>query len=488
MLFAAGAAFETWHEPRTQAFIGAMVGGAILLVLLSFFRTPATTTRVKGSSLSDTRSRTRAVYEMATALGETLDLQRVMQVTLDLGFLGLKEVSPNSKTPLIGMVMLFRGSELRIVSARGLTRQDMQVTAKGTAGVIAEALDKAEPKFTDDAHNDPELAYFAGLQDAKSILIIPLRASYQNYGVLVFASNERDALDSDHIELLAAIASQATIALQNAVLYENLRQEKERLIEVEEEARKKLARDLHDGPTQSIAAIAMRVNLIMRQLVDRKTSRQAAADELKKVEDIARRATQEIRTMLFTLRPLVLETQGLVAALNQLATKMKDTHGANVVVDTPPDADDLLDSTTQGVLFYIMEEAANNARKHARANRITLRVRRETDYILCEVEDNGVGFDVQAVTAGYDSRGSLGMVNMRERAQVIDGVLDVTSQPGVGTRITVAIPAKPRITRRNITNGSTTGTGGTAPLNGSSSTPSQGVRRTPVLPNHARTQ
>lgn len=477
MLFLAGAVVGTVpgtsNDPRSLLMAGGLVLASVILLAVSFLRPTSEAPRVKGSLLSDTRSRARAVFEMATALGETLDFQKVMQVALDLGFLGLKDVSPGAKVPLIGMVMLFRGGELRIISARGLTRQDMQVTARGVAGVLAEALDKAESRFITDAHADPELSYFAGLQDAHSVLVIPLRASYQNYGVLVFASNERDAFDADHVSLLAAIATQATIALQNAVLYQNLQREKERLIEVEEEARKKLARDLHDGPTQAIAAIAMRVNLITHKLLDRKTSRQTAAEELQKVEDIARRATQEIRTMLFTLRPLVLETQGLVAALNQLASKMKDTHGANVVVEARPDVEEVLDSHAQGVLFYIMEEATNNARKHARAQRITLRVYREDNFVISEVEDNGVGFDVQAVTVRYDERGSLGMINMRERAQLVEGVLDITSQPGAGTRITVAVPAKARVVKRN-----------TGPLSGN---PDTMRRPSSAMPGHVRT-
>jgi signal transduction histidine kinase len=310
------------------------------------------------------------------------------------------------------------------------------------------------------ARHDPELGYFAGLQNAKSVLVIPLRAGYQNYGVLVYAANEVDAFDGDHLEMLAAIASQATIALQNASLYQNLRAEKERLVEVEEEARKKLARDLHDGPTQSISAIAMRVNLIKSNLLEGKMDRQSAADELIKVEDIARRATKEMRHMLFTLRPLVLETQGLVAALQQLATKMKETHDLYVVVEAQANSESVLENHAQGVLFYIMEEAVNNARKHAQASKVTLRLYLEDNYCIGEVEDNGVGFDAERVGTNYEARGSLGMVNMRERASSIDALLDIQSEEGRGTRIAIAVPVKvrPRVERPN-------GAGTSAPAN-----------------------
>ena len=110
---------------------------------------------------------------------------------------------------------------------------------------------------------------------------------------------------------------------------QDLIEEKERMIEVQEEARKKLARDLRDGPTQSVSAIAMRLNLIRMMLT---RAPEKVEDELIRAEDLARRTTKEIRHMLFTLRPLVLESQGLHAALESMAEKMVETFGQNVQI------------------------------------------------------------------------------------------------------------------------------------------------------------
>jgi signal transduction histidine kinase len=130
----------------------------------------------------------------------------------------------------------------------------------------------------------------------------------------------------------------------------------------------------------------------------------------------------------------------LVAALEQLAEKMKETHNTNVVVQTQPNVEGYTDTNTQGVLFYIIEEAANNARKHAQSQHIYVRLYRRETFVVVEIEDDGVGFDVAAVDAGYDKRGSLGMVNMRERAELIEGTLRIQSAPGRGTKITILIP------------------------------------------------
>jgi len=236
------------------------------------------------------------------------------------------------------------------------------------------------------------------------------------------------------------------IALQNARLYRDLEEEKERIIEIQEEARRKLARDLHDGPTQSVAAMAMRVNFARRQMEKDPGS---IADELYKIEDLARRTTKEIRHMLFTLRPLVLESQGLIAALDSMAQNMRDTYKQNVIIDADPQVVSQMELNKQGVIFYIAEEAVNNARKHAQASKIWVRIKTaEEDIGLFEVEDNGIGFDLGSVENGYDSRGSLGMVNMRERAELINGVMDIDTIPGKGTRIRMLIPFTEEATDR----------------------------------------
>ena len=145
--------------------------------------------------------------------------------------------------------------------------------------------------------------------------------------------------------------------------------------------------------------------------------------------------------MLFTLRPLILESQGLGAALQAMAQKMIETFNQNVVVNIEAKMADQLEMGKQGVIFYIVEEAVNNARKHANAPTISIRLGQlEPGIALLEIADDGVGFDVQAVDTAYDQRGSLGMVNLRERAELVNGRLNIDSAPGKGTRVQVYIP------------------------------------------------
>jgi signal transduction histidine kinase len=211
-------------------------------------------------------------------------------------------------------------------------------------------------------------------------------------------------------------------------------------MEVQEEARKKLARDLHDGPTQSVAAMAMRLSIIKRMLTKDVS---AASEEIVKLEELAQRTTKEIRHMLFTLRPLILESQGLTAALKSMSDKMRETYNQNVTINIDEKIVAQLEMGKQGVMFYIIEESVNNARKHASAEEIAVRLRPiDNGIALLEIADNGAGFDVKAMTQAYLTRSnsSLGMVNLRERAEMINGILQMDSTPGKGTKVQVYIP------------------------------------------------
>lgn len=143
--------------------------------------------------------------------------------------------------------------------------------------------------------------------------------------------------------------------------------------------------------------------------------------------------------MLFTLRPVILETEGLVAALIQYAENLQESDDLPVQIEAAGfDAD--LDLEVEGVVFAILEEAIHNARKHAQASSIWVRLRVEGDLLVAEVVDDGRGFDVEAVETSYGSSGSLGMLNLKERAVLIGGTVNVESAKGQGTRVTLLVP------------------------------------------------
>jgi signal transduction histidine kinase len=385
--------------------------------------------------------RMRAIYELTSAISSTLNYKRVLESALDMSATALNP-DPERLTsdPLVSMVMLFNGGKLRIGSARRLTSADMRVTFDAAEGVLKKALDEGEPVILKDVGYDPELGRVIALRTCTSGYCFPLRSGFNVYGVLLFAHPNPDYFNSERCNLLDIIGRQSVIAIQNARLYQDLVEEKERMVEVHEEARKKLARDLHDGPTQSVAAIAMRLNITRRMMTK---DIKLAGEELTKLEELAHRTTKEIRHMLFTLRPLILESQGLTAAVQAMADKMKETYNQKMVVSIEERVTIQLEMGKQGVIFYIIEEAVNNARKHAVAESIAVGLRQmEAGIALLEIFDNGVGFDIKAMSQTYDKRAnsSLGMVNLRERAELVNGLFQIDSAPGQGTKVRVYIP------------------------------------------------
>ncbi|MCC7118407.1 MAG: GAF domain-containing sensor histidine kinase [Anaerolineales bacterium] len=385
--------------------------------------------------------RMRAIYELTSTLSSTLSYKRVLESALDMSAAALNPDPLQSVSdPLVGVVMLFNGGKLRIGSARRFTTADMRVTFDGADGVLKKALDEGESVAFKDVGYDPELGRVVALRNCTSGFCFPLRSGFNVYGALLFAHPDPDYFTDERRNLLEIIGRQAVIAIQNARLYQDLVEEKERMVEVHEEARKKLARDLHDGPTQSVAAMAMRLNITKRMLAK---DVNAATEEIVKLEELAHRTTKEIRHMLFTLRPLILESQGLAAALQSMADKMLETYNQKVTVSVEERVVSQLEMGKQGVIFYIIEEAVNNARKHAAADTIAVRLRQmDVNIALLEIIDNGLGFDVKAMTQAYDKRAnsSLGMVNLRERAELVNGLFQLESAPGKGTKVQVYIP------------------------------------------------
>jgi signal transduction histidine kinase len=348
------------------------VGGRMLMRRLRFQRR----TRLDGEERRRNMEseRLRAIYELTSTLTATLSYKRVLDSALDLGYTALNPTAdpdePELDERLVSAVYLFRGDELRIGSARRYTNADMRVNLHGNEGILKKIFDEGEPLLSTDVGYDPELGRIIALRSCTAAYCFPLRSGFNVYGMMLFAHPDQNYFTPERRGLLDIIGRQAVIAVQNARLYQDLVEEKERMIEVQEEARKKLARDLHDGPTQSVAAMAMRINIARRMMTKNVDD---AVDELKKIEELAHRTTKEIRHMLFTLRPLILESQGLTAALEAMAEKMRETFQQNVIVNVNENILENMEMGKQGVIFYIIEEATNNARKHANAVHIWVR-------------------------------------------------------------------------------------------------------------------
>jgi signal transduction histidine kinase len=310
---------------------------------------------------------------------------------------------------------------------------------KGVAGWVAA---HQKPLIVDDVNKDDRyyqsIAKSFGLE-LTSLLCVPMISHNKLIGVLevVHTTSGRYFGELDQ-QLLTTFANQASIAIENARLYESLKKERDHLVVVEDEVRKRLARDLHDGPTQLLASIVMSLSFTKELL---KRAPEHVPNEIEQSAAVADRALKQLRTLLFDLRPVILETQGLIPALEVYTERLQETEQLNVILTTKGEFE-RLSSKAETAIFAVIQEAVNNAKKYANASRIDviLQTNEEEDTLTVLIKDNGAGFDVQAVKAKYDERGSLGMINMQERTDLVNGIFKLRSAVEKGTEVMLKLP------------------------------------------------
>lgn len=378
------------------------------------------------------RDQMRSLYGVAYDLS-TMDYRHILDSTLREG----RKLVPYT----VGMALLSSGrpDELYVAAHQSLSVGDQSRKVTLTNGALATTLRASEAQILTDPGRDVELTAFESLRNCKVACLIPLRAHLRNYGLLLIASNQQQSFTGEQVEMLTTLTSYAIIALHNAHLIFDLKEERNKLISKEEEVRHQLARDLHDGPAQALAAITMNIEFIKR-IMERDPPR--VIDELDKLSALSKRTTYEIRTMLFELRPLVLETQGLKVTLEQYLERFKNSNSSNtkIVLETEGVEDVNLDTKTEGTLFNIIQEGVNNALKHAEAKHIWVRLKRQGKTLNAVVQDDGKGFDKAAVMKSYEKRGSFGLLNIDERARLVGGHATLESTPGRGTIINIVVP------------------------------------------------
>ncbi|MBI4928002.1 MAG: GAF domain-containing protein [Anaerolineae bacterium] len=263
--------------------------------------------------------------------------------------------------------------------------------------------------------NNPELPV--------SILAVPLRVQETTIGVLELV-NKAQGFSADDVRLIELFADQASVAVEHARLN---RQVQEMAIM---EERHRLSRELHDSVNQLLYGISLYTEAANRQLDQGEI--EAARRHLKNVGESAQEALKEMRMLIFELRPSVLGQMGLQAALSQRLKSVEEQVGLDIAFKWRVHAS--LDEPIEEALYGIAQEALNNIIKHARAQSVTLHLVQSGQSLIMRIEDNGVGFDPDHIV-----KGGLGLKTMRERAESLQARLEIQSQPGQGTCITVEV-------------------------------------------------
>ncbi len=207
------------------------------------------------------------------------------------------------------------------------------------------------------------------------------------------------------------------------------------IIKAQEEERKRVAREIHDGPAQLLANIVMRAEYILK-LMD--IEPHSVRVELISLQELVRQSLQDVRKIIFELRPMVLDDLGLVPALHRYVEDYKKQFKINAEF-VFFGKQERLSPTVEVALFRVVQEALNNVHKHARAHQVMVKVEQLDNRITVSIRDDGAGFDIDTVTKNKN-RECYGLINMRERTQILHGEFKINSAPGKGTVIIIVLP------------------------------------------------
>jgi signal transduction histidine kinase len=388
--------------------------------------------------LRERLSQLNLFYQVAQSMASTLDLDKVLDNTMQLATAVL---DANASALLL---VDEANQELVFEYVYGELGKRLQNQRTGLdEGIAGWVVTHGEPVLVNEADQDPR---FHPLVDSRSgfqtqsMVCVPIQSRGKVLGALE-ALNKRtgQGFDEEDLALMVTTANQAAIAIENARLYQSLRDERDRILQAQEDVRRQVARNLHDGTVQFLSAISMGIDHLER-LLDLKP--EAARSELDALRDLTRQATQQARLALFELRPLILETQGLVPALEAYVQQLQGSEPFGIHLEATDNFPGMEDSIA-ATIFAIVQEAVNNSKKHASARDVWLRLSTENGWIQIVIEDNGKGFDAEAVDRDYDRRGSIGLLSMRERAELIEGHLSIESRhkpPNTGTRVILRVP------------------------------------------------
>lgn len=222
---------------------------------------------------------------------------------------------------------------------------------------------------------------------------------------------------------------------------ENLQQRQQlslQIIKAQEEERKRMARDIHDGPAQSMANVVFRIEFC-EKLFDIEPER--VRDELRDLKEVVTNNLHDVRKIIFDLRPMALDDLGLAPALKRYIDNFREKNQLEVNLSILG-KDFRLESVLEIAVFRLIQEALNNVIKHADASLVNVTLEMNPDSVIASVEDNGSGFELPSIN--YTQGSHYGLISMRERVILLDGEMEIISKPGQGTKLTFNLPARLR--------------------------------------------
>ena len=381
-----------------------------------------------------------ALNSVASVVSQSLDLDTVLSNALD-------KTLEIMKGEIGGILLLYKERQMLCYRVyRGLSDKyvgEMCLSlGEGIAGKVAQT---GEAVLVEDISTDPRAAHpdLITAEGLRAFASVPLRSKEKVLGVINIASYETRKFSLEDIQLLESIAAQIAIAIENAKLHQEVQHKEEmrgellrEIFSIQEEERRRIARELHDETSQSLASLAASLEAVAGTLP---ASADKAKAGLRKVQGLSISILDEINNLIYELRPTLLDDLGLIAATRWLVDNNLRAEGVRVNFNTVG-RQRRLPPQVETTLFRVMQEAISNIVKHAHAKNASVSLHFKSSVVRVHVRDDGRGFDVEEAVSSKDRPRGLGLVGMKERVELVNGTLNIRSRPGGGTEIDIEIP------------------------------------------------
>jgi len=386
------------------------------------------------------RARTMAdtLREASLALTRSLDRETVLVTLLDR----LRRMVPFDRAA----VMLLE--EAKRVSVRAVFEGErffpLTVEARSafdpTDHPIVEAiLTTGTAVLIPDVHTHPDWKFPTDGASEASWMGVPLFARGDVAGLFSLSKREASYFSQEHVKLAEAMSSQASVAIENAILFEQMEAAtlrmkalSRRLVETQENERRHIARELHDEAGQALISLRYGLRLLEKEIGEG-GSTSGRVTELVRTTDTV---IDGLHRLAADLRPASLDHLGLEAALRQYVRSIGSKFGLVVRFKARGMTSQRLPSAVETGLYRVVQEAMTNVVRHAQATRVDVLAEREGERVLVMVEDDGIGFDPEATRRGEQ----LGLLGLQERAEALGGTLILESAPGAGATVVVEVP------------------------------------------------
>lgn len=374
------------------------------------------------------RQQAEMLREATEALTSSINLNEV----LDSILVQIKRVLPYDSA----CIFLWEEQELHVVAGQGGTIQQDIVGNKYAVENFFEGY------IDDEGHPYTLINRLYGIGNTERIsgwLSVPLAVRGEVSGYLTLDSRDTSRYNQADEMLAQAFANQAAIAINNAQLFEEVRAGHKqlqflsrRLVEVQEIERRQIARELHDEIGQTLTGLLVGLRLLAREA-------QQPEDVLVRVtelEQTTNAVSESLHRLAMNLRPASLDHVGLIAALRQHIEDFKARCALEVKFEAVGFETKRLPLEMEATIYRIVQEALTNVVRHAKASRVDIVLKWDSNQLIAIIEDNGIGFDPRLVS----QKNRLGLTGMRERAEMLGGQLLIESATGKGTTLLVEVP------------------------------------------------